>query len=222
MAERRQQASRDEVNAAIADIREYHSQGRASLRDLPERGRYGQKAIIEAAEQLGWKDTKLRKARQFALMFTQKQLDDLCGLVRRHLAHFGTTHVGIAVTVPDARERAELLRSCIVNDWGKAQFQAEIKARLGPRRHGGRRRQVAEDPLHALVQVDEMADTWLRWHTIAVARPERNGHARSTLDRLPEPVQRGVQSVTQVMRRLRVAVTAGLEEVRSRRRRRKP
>src|SRR5262249_48846627 len=95
MSESRPRATREEVEEAeeaSRQIRAYYRQGRASLRELPERGRYGQKAIAEAAERLGWTDTKLRKARQFALLFTREQLNDLCGLVRRHLSHFGPTH----------------------------------------------------------------------------------------------------------------------------------
>src|SRR5262245_61540921 len=216
MSESRPRATRDEVEEAIRQVRAYYQQGRASLRELPERGRYGQKAIAEAAERLGWTDTKLRKARQFALLFTREQLHDLCGLVRRHLSHFGPTHVGIAVTVPKARERASLLRACIEEDWSKVELEAEIKKRFGPRRFGGRRRRVADDPLQALVQVDEMADSWLRWHAVASEEPPGNGHTESVLDRLPEPVRGEVRKVTGAMRRLRDAAAGELEQARAR------
>ena len=44
----------------------YHDQGRQSLRELPERGKHGARAIDAQAEELGWNATKLRKARAFA------------------------------------------------------------------------------------------------------------------------------------------------------------
>jgi hypothetical protein len=132
MSENRPRASHVEVEQHIREIRAYHQHGRDSLRELPERGAYGGRAIAEQAERLGWTETKLRKARQFALMFTEKQLEHLCGLVQRRLAHFGPTHVGIAVTVPDARERKEMIRSCILNDWSKTHLEAEVKGRRRP------------------------------------------------------------------------------------------
>src|SRR5262249_39793310 len=126
---------------------------------------------------------------------------------------------GIAVTVPKARERASLLRVCIEEDWSKVELEAEIKKRFGPRRFGGRRRRVAGDPLQALVQVDEMCDSWLRWHAVASEEPPGTGHTESVLARLPEPVRAELRKATRAMRRLRDAVAGELERSRASRQR---
>jgi hypothetical protein len=57
-------ATLEEVAQAIQEIRAYRDQGRQSLRELPERGKHGARAIDEQAEQLGWNPTKFRQAGQ--------------------------------------------------------------------------------------------------------------------------------------------------------------
>ena len=80
---------------------------------------------------------------------------------------------------------------------------------------GGRRRRVADDPVLALVQVDEMADTWLRWHDVAAEEPRGNGHTKRVLDRLPKPIRGEVRKVTTAMHRLREAVARARERARA-------
>jgi hypothetical protein len=219
MSESRPRATRDDVEEAIREIRAYYQHGRAILRQVPARGGYHRGEIVDLARRLGWNETKARKARQFAGQYTREQLADLCRLLREHRPHFGPAHVGVLVTVPDARQRADLQRWCIEHDISKAELELEVKKRFGRRRFGGRRRQVAQDPLHALVQVDEMADTWLRWHAVAAEEEEHNGHGQSVLERLPDVVRQQVRAVSRAMRRLRDTIAPGLEEARSGQRR---
>jgi hypothetical protein len=215
MSESRPRASTAEVNQSIREIRDYHKQGRASLRKLPERGGYGGKAIAEQAKRLGWNATRLRKARQFAMQYTQTQLNELCKLVREHQPHFGTAHVGILVTVPDAQQRSALQAWCITEDVSKVELEREVKKRFGARRFGGRRRQVADDPTLVLLQIDEMADSWARWYAIASEEPAGNGQTESVLDRLPESVRVEARKVDRAVRRLRDAVADELEQARA-------
>ena len=221
MAEHRPRATRDEVERSIREIREYHRQGRASLRELPERSRYGQRALDEQAERRGWNVTRIRKARQFAHAdegYSRERLNELFRLLREHRPVFGTSHVGVLVTAPWPA-RAEFQRLCIEQNWSKAELETAIKARLGPRRFGGRRRHVAADPVHALVQLGEFTDSWQRWYAVASEEPEPNGRTQSILDRLPEAVGAEARKVNRAMRRLREAVTGELERARAGRRR---
>ena len=66
------------------------------------------------------------------------------------------------------------------------------------------------------MQIDKMADTWLRWHAAAAAEQRGNGDGESVLDRLPKPVQTEVRRVTRAMSRLRGAVAGELERARAR------
>jgi hypothetical protein len=218
MSESRPRATRKEVAEAVRQIKAYYERGTQSLEELPERGRYGARAIAAQAERLGWAETKLRKARQFAdpvLGYSRDQLHELFSLLREHRPVFGVCHVGVLVSAPWAEGRAELQRRCILGNWSKDRLEAEVKVLLGTRNWGGRRRRVADDPVLALVQVYEMADTWLRWHTVAAGEPRGNGHSASVLDRLPESVRAKVHKITGAMRRLRTAVARARERART-------
>jgi hypothetical protein len=221
MAEHRPRATRDEVERSIREIREYHRQGRASLRELPERSRYGQRALDEQAERRGWNVTRIRKARQFAHAdegYSRERLNELFRLLREHRPVFGVSHIGVLVTAPWP-VRGEFQRLCIEQNWSKAELETAIKARLGPRRFGGRRRHVAADPVHALVQLGEFTDSWQRWYAVAAEEPEGNGETRSVLDRLPESVSAEARKVNRAIRRLRDKVAGALERARARRQR---
>jgi hypothetical protein len=228
MPESRPRASRKEVAEAVRQIRELHRKGRESLAALPGRGRQGQQDIRAQAERLRrlqpdmrWSEAKLRLARQFAdpaVGYTREQLDGLCRLLRQHRAHFSTSHVGILLAAPATR-RAELQRACLEEDWGTMELDAEVKARFGRRRPAGRKRRVAADPVLALVQLDAMLDTLLRWHAVAAeAKPGGGRKKKSVLDALPEGVRDRVRRLSRSLRRLREDVKAALEEARARRR----
>jgi len=212
----RPQVSREDVAQAIKEIRTYHDQGRQSLRELPQRGKHGARAIDEQAERLGWNSTRLRKARQFAHSeegYSRERLNELCRLLREHRPVFGVSHVGLLVTVPWP-EREELQRECAERNWSTSELQAEIKRRYGSRRQGGRRRRVSTDPDHALVQLGEMADSWRRWFAVV---GEVNEEDETILDALPEPVRSRVGAVQRAVNRLRKAVNAELEANRKKR-----
>jgi hypothetical protein len=218
MSESRPRATREEVTQSVREIREYHRQGRDSLRELPERGGYRQRALDKQAERLGWNVTRLRKARQFAdpeSGYTRKRLNELVRLLREHRPVFGVSHVGVLVRASWAAGRAMLQQRCILENWGQARLEAEVKARLGTKPRGGRRRRVADDPVLAFVQLDEMGDSWLRWDDVAAEKPQGNGHTKSILDRLPKPVRGEVRRVTRAMRRLRDAVARARERARA-------
>src|SRR5262245_44831039 len=122
MSESRPRATRDEVAEAIRQIKAYHAQGKQSLKGLPERGRYGQRALDEQAERRGWNVTRLRKARQFAHAdegYSRERLNELFRLLREHRPVFGVSHVAVLVTAPWP-VRGEFQRLCIEHNWSKA------------------------------------------------------------------------------------------------------
>jgi hypothetical protein len=213
MPSERLQASREEVAEAIPEIRAYHDQGRESLREMPQRGKHGARAIDEQVERLGWNVTRLRKARQFAHRtegYSRERLNELCRLLREHRPDFGTSHVGLLVTV-SWPQRERLQKEGIEGNWSTAELQAEIKKRFGSRKQGGRRRQVSGEPGRVLLQLDEMADTWQRWFAVVTEGDEED---RPILDALPEQVRERVRAASRAMNRLREEVTAKLEAIR--------
>jgi hypothetical protein len=216
MSESRPRASRAEVAEAILESRAYYREGRSLLRHTPGRGVLVRAAILKEAHRLNWNETKARKARQFAMLYSRDQVHDLCRSLRVHEPHFGTAHVGVLVTVPDARERAKLQRWCVAEDIAVTDLELEVRRRFGRRTFGGRRRKVADDPARALLQLDGMAVSWLRWHAVAAAEPEGNAQGQSVLDRLPDAVAAEARKVHRTMLRLYDAVAKELKRARAR------
>ncbi len=218
MAEPRPLASLTVVNEAVRDLRDYHRQGRASLRELPERGGYGQRDLDAQAEQLGWNVTRLRKARQFAdpeAGYSWERLHELCRLLREHCPVFGTAHVGILVTLTWAEGRAELQQLCVQDNWSKAELEAEVRKRLGPRRQGGRWRQIGEDEGQILNQLDGLAHSWERWHGVASGTLGKEDSRKNVLPKLPRGVRQQVEEITEAMSILRAKLARKLKEIRA-------
>ena len=220
----RPKATRADVDEAIRQIRAYYRQGKASLKELPGRGGYDVGAIVTQARRLReqepgnhWSDTKLRKARQLARPkdgYSAPQLNDLCRLLRAHRPHFGVAHLGVLVTVRWTDGRKALQKKCIVNDWSKTELEAQIKLRFGSRRQGGRHRRVATDPGQLLVQIDEAADSFLRWYKVAAGEDEEGSEEPCALDALSDSVRRRVLAVKSAMDDLRKAVRRQLRVAR--------
>jgi hypothetical protein len=186
----RRKATPEKVEANVREIRDYHEKGARCLREVPELHQVGK--IRALAKEFGWNQTKVRKARQFADQYTPEHLDALCALLRRHLPHFGIAHIEVLVTVPDPQERETLERWCITGDASKAELLGALKGRRENLREGGRRRYV-RDRDHALVQLEEMINTWERW--LAVVREEPADGGQSVLQCLPAHVQQEVEAV---------------------------
>lgn len=212
MARKRPHVSTEKVEAAIKAIREYHAQGRRSLKELPGRGEYGDKTLADQAKILGWNNTKLRKARQFArkkVGYSGNHLKKLYILLRENRPNFGISYVGLLVTVPLIL-RDELQKECIVNNWSTAELKAEIKKRFGSRRQGGRRRHVSSNPESALVQLEEMAHTWQRWYGVVTEVEEGGRKKKSILETFPGQVQEQLKATVRAIARLRDTVSAEL------------
>ena len=216
----RRQATTEEIEEVITAIQAYHDRGADSLRLHPTTG-YDQGTIARTAGALGWNETKLRKARQFAreeFGYRKRRLRELFRLLRQHRPRFGIAHIGLLVTVSWDDGRETLQERCIEKNWSKHTLELEIKSLFPDRRHGGRRRQVGDERGHLLAQLDDLADSWLRWCAIAQAKQENGRAKKSRLDTLPPDVQQRVREVTTAMNRLLGAVEAPLRKARAKRR----
>lgn len=210
MKNERPRASSTDLDDAIREIRDFHAKGRESIRLLPGRGGFGVGEIEEQALRLGWTGTKLRKARRFATQYPGRELDELCRLVREHRAIFRTAHVGVLVTAPETKVRDAVLLWCLNGNHSKADFEQEVQKRVGKRRKGGRRRRIDKDPGRLLIQVEETANTWLRWYEL-VKGDEEQPEADSFLSRLSTEVQTRIRSVAGAMKRLHETAEKELE-----------
>src|SRR6516164_6697233 len=100
MQPERSRAAPAALATAIAEIRSYYHEGRICLEETPRSGNYGSDFVEKRCRELGpsWNPTKLRKERQFADQYSQKDLRRLIRLLRQHRPVFGISHVGILVS----------------------------------------------------------------------------------------------------------------------------
>ena len=162
---------------AVDSIRELHSIGRSLNAPASGTEDSGRMSIADVAAREGMNADTVRKARRFADPdegYTPAELDDLCEQIRRVQGAqavskpvFGRTHVLRILSVPE-RGRKGLQAAAIRGAWSTAELEAEIAARYGSRRDGGRKRRIPADTLGLLAQVEGQCEAWRRWHAAAV------------------------------------------------------
>ena len=103
--------------------------------------------------------------------------------------------------------RPALQRAAIRGAWSTARLEAEIAARFGSRRSGGRKRRVPQDADGLLVQIEGTCEAWRRLlaEIDADAVEENPGHA--ILADLPDAVRRQVRAVGRNVAALQEVVT---------------
>lgn len=163
--------SSPEVEAAIKKIKRLHDIGHRSLKKMPENRGYGSSIAKAEADEHGMNEDTLRKARQFAELYSDDDLDELAGLCRRHECVLGTSFIILLVRVPDRKQRLRLQRKVTSEHWTASRLEQAITSRYGPRRAGGRRPAIPRDAAELLGQVESMCDAWVRWHLALTNQP---------------------------------------------------
>lgn len=209
------------VADAIRGIKDFHATGRKLPPKASHREAYNQGTIQTAGEQLGLSAEAARQARQLAdpaAGYTAAELQELCTLIKDTqpdqddaLPVFGKTHLIRLLSVPRPR-RPVLQRAAVRGAWSTARLESEIAAKFGTRRDGGRKRQVPQDVVGLLVQLEGVCEGWRRLLAAAdqPATEEKVGHA--VLEDLPEGVRRQARAVGRVVAALQEAVTEELAE----------
>ena len=155
------------VDRALARIKAFYERGRESLAEWPARDMKpaGERGTRERVQFSEWE----RKARQFAHPergYTPAELEALCTACRKAKFAMGTTHVIRLLTVTPRRGRAAMQRKVIAGRWSVSRLEREVR-KFGPRRGGGRRRDVPDDKILLLAQLGTMLRSWRRWHDAA-------------------------------------------------------
>lgn len=214
-------ARKAKVAAAVKAIRDFHALGRSLPRKQAHRDAYKQRTIGTEAKKRGLNPDTARKARQFAdpaAGYTTAEVRALCQLIRGvqpgqgdECAVFGRTHLIRLLSVTKHR-RAGLQAAAVRGGWSTAELEAQIAARYGSRRDGGRRRRLPSDVLGLLAQVERLCESWRRW--VALVTPAAAGQASKaaapSLDGLPADVRRRVRDADAAMAKLHVAATEEL------------
>ena len=207
--------------AAVRAIRAFHALGRKVPPKRLAKDAYDRGDLAAAAEKLGVSAETARQARQLAdptAGYTGAELDDLCRLVldvqpgQDDVASvFGKTHVIRLLTVRPKRTRAALQRRAVELGWSSKRLAAEVAARFGARRGGGRRRSAPADPLLLLGQAERLCEEWRRWLSqvdpgVGAGPATERGPNKVTLADLPDHLSKKLRAIGKALAKVQRAV----------------
>ncbi len=155
---------RDKESEAEAQLRAYHALGRKVLARIKD-GPLDVATLRELDEETGHGLDNLRKARVFARVYTEGQLDELCALRTPRGMPLPWRHVQQLLKLPPGEKRDALQRKAAERGWSLEELSAAItkKARSRQTRSdGGRpflRPRTVADGLRRIVR---HGDEWMR------------------------------------------------------------
>jgi hypothetical protein len=136
-------------------LRFYHTVGSICNAVQANPGYYGDYQLLEQA--LATQKRVIRKARQFASMYTTEQLQALISLQQEDTGfrlHWG--HMSYLLSVPTERQRTEFADRAVRNHWDPRTLHAAIQQRFGARGNGGGRPHAVPPTVHA--QIRQMSE----------------------------------------------------------------
>jgi hypothetical protein len=219
------QTRKAKVSAAVKAIRDFYALGRSLPKKQPHKHAYDQGTIDAEARKRGISPDTVRKARQFAdpvAGYTPGEVNELCRLITAvqfrqgdDYAVFGRTHL-IRLLSVKKHLRAGLQETAIRDGWSTGELEAQISARYGSRRDGGRKRRLPSDALGLLTQVERLCESWRRWVSLVTPGSDQPKGKITTpsLDDLPPGVRRLVREADAAMAKLHEGAT---NELKSRR-----
>jgi hypothetical protein len=119
----------------------------------PERGQQDQNLLIF-----------LWRLREFVSKYTEQEAMELTRRRNAKGQPISAYHMTFLLSVHDRKAREDLLDKCLEESLSAGQLERLIQKRAGGRRGGGRRYRRPVGKLATMLQVDDMADRWLRWH----------------------------------------------------------
>lgn len=188
------QPTAKQVEQGIHQVRAFHALGRKSLERCPERGEYAKGQIDAEAKARKVNADTLRKARAFASLYREPELDELFGLCRKHGFAPSKSLILRLVTLPYGKQRRALQREAVAGHWTMSRFDQELGARYGARRSGGRIKAIPTDKTGLLAQIEMMCEEWKRWYA-ALKREPKVGAKKARERDLPPRIKQKVQDV---------------------------
>lgn len=157
--------TREQVEAAIADLSHLHELGRQSLGDYPDSLPHG--ATGNLASEAGVTPEVLRHSRRFSSPalggYSARDLERLFGRCRRYRCAVKRSNILKLLTIEDPAMRSELELAMIRDRWSRRRLQDEMRLRLGTRKkHAGRKPRGVENLREAALQASRAASQTIR------------------------------------------------------------
>ncbi len=152
----------------VRRLREFHALGKQVLKvyetSEPLASGSRRRGVAQTFDRrLGLKRDQVDKARQFAAMYSDEEVDALCELVNRSdRGQITKSHVIRLLAVPSKRQRDKLAKLVVREQWTVQRLGAEI-TKEGKSSQGGRRPKRPATVDEALGQVERLVRQWERW-----------------------------------------------------------
>lgn len=143
----------------IAKLRQYHRLGQTSD---PAKI----KSTVDLAVEYGIGVNTAFKARAFARLYTQRELNALCGLRRPDDLPLNWAYVPYLLTVKDKRQRAQFEKQAAKRGWTAPELYAEIRRKRPNERKaagGGRPPKPTKVAGAGLSWIIQQSNTWIRY-----------------------------------------------------------
>ena len=185
----------------LGSIRDYHELGTKFLNATG--GERSPRKAEELAEKYNCSEVGLYKARQFARMYSQDELEELCSLGESEGHPLGIGHVHQLIQVKATGERKRLQAAAAKNGWSSRKLKEMRKQKLGYEvvTNLGRKPRRAAGVDEALLQLAQRADQWKRWvEALSPAGDDRT--TEFDLGELSDTVRDKLKAVTNAAREL--------------------
>ena len=171
------------VLKAITELREGYEIGSFVLKTYGEHAEPG--VIKQVAKIKGVNPDSIRKMRQFALEYSEEELDELCKLCRDNDRVLGVSFIYRLVSVKDKKKREALQRSAIVEHWSIQRLNREMRAKCKLGHIRRRTRAMPATVKEALAQFKEIKGRFvaLLEHCLKLAKVERDAPEAKDLRR---------------------------------------
>lgn len=156
-------ATTEEGRRIEEDVRAWYRRGQQVTGLSGEGARDVGRGMQTLAIEAGTNPATLRRARQFARVYTEKQLDALLKLRTPEGLPLGWSHVQELIAVEDRASRAGLQRRAAGEGWTVRKLKAEVqKIHGGKRSKGGRKFATPGTPEDALRRLADVGRVWIR------------------------------------------------------------
>jgi hypothetical protein len=195
--------SPEKIKQIVAAIRTFYRRGKSNLRTRPGRAKHGDNELGKDALRFGVSPHVLTRARQFAdpeRGYTEDELDEMFVSFAKFGFALGRSTVFLLASVRPKSVRAKLQQRAIKHGWTESRLHLEVIKEFGPRRVGGRWRNVPTDKTDLLVQLESECERWRRWRA-AIDRAGKDG--KTPGQSLPEDLYRRIAQVSKSIEVLR-------------------
>ena len=191
-----------DIRPSTPSILEFYRIGRDSLKNDATRIQ----GIEKEAQERGMNFDTLRKARAFARLYSQHEVNEMWQLRQKHHnTTFGHSHVSQLIVLAKL-QRAKLQRQAIQQHWSLRQLILHIRMAIGKRQYGGRTWPVPRDKDAAYFQILKMSGSWRRYCQALGMDAVNGAEPESIWTKLPPTVRERLQAAREQMAELETTV----------------